>query len=88
MVAENVAEVLWHKTQRFEFNDDGTLDYRVTVSGLGEISWWILGYGDQAQVIEPPELRRLVGQRAARTAAYYLGDLPEAAPAVQAAPPA
>jgi proteasome accessory factor B len=79
MVAENVAEVLWHKTQRMQFNDDGTLDYHVRVSGLNEISWWSLGYGDQAEVIEPPELRRLVGQRAARTAGYYLGDLPEAA---------
>jgi len=39
MVAQNVAEVVWHKTQRLSFNPDGTLDFRVTVSGLGEISW-------------------------------------------------
>jgi proteasome accessory factor B len=71
MVAQNVAEVLWHKTQRVTPNSDGTLDFRVTVSGLGEISWWILGYADQAEVIEPPELRRLVAQRAAETAARY-----------------
>jgi predicted DNA-binding transcriptional regulator YafY len=45
-VAQNVAEVRWHKTQKLCFNDDGTLDFHVTVSGLTEISWWILGYGD------------------------------------------
>lgn len=58
MVAHNVAEVRWHKTQRITWNDDGTMDFQVTVDGLREIIWWILGYGDQAEVLEPPELRR------------------------------
>jgi len=26
-----------------EQREDGSIEYRVTVSGLGEISWWILG---------------------------------------------
>jgi predicted DNA-binding transcriptional regulator YafY len=71
MVAQNVAEVAWHKTQQVRFNDDGTLDYRVTVSGLNEISWWILGYGDQAEVLHPPELRQLIAQRVQRMAEKY-----------------
>jgi proteasome accessory factor B len=71
MVAHNVAEVAWHKTQRISFNDDGTLDFRVTVSGLGEISWWISGYGDQAEVLEPPELRVTLARRAANLLARY-----------------
>ena len=68
MVADNVAEVAWHKTQRAVRNDDGTLDFHVTVSGLQEISWWILGYGDQAEVLQPVELRQLVAARALRMA--------------------
>jgi proteasome accessory factor B len=71
MVAQNVAEVNWHKTQRLQFNEDGTLDFSVRVSGLNEISWWILGYGDQAEVLEPPELRRMIADRAARMTAMY-----------------
>ena len=71
LVSHNVAEVQWHKTQQTEFNADGTLDFRVTVSGLHEISWWILGYGDQAEVVRPPELREIVANRAALTAAKY-----------------
>jgi predicted DNA-binding transcriptional regulator YafY len=71
MVAPNVAEVHWHKTQQLRWNDDGTLDFCVTVSGLNEISWWILGYGDQAEVRQPEELRRMIALRAARMAEMY-----------------
>jgi len=71
MVAQNVAEVAWHKTQQLRFNKDGTLDYRVTVSGLNEISWWILGYGDQVEVLKPPELRQLIAQRVDKMAVMY-----------------
>ena len=73
MVAQNVAEVSWHKTQKLAFNEDGTLDFTVSVSGLGEISWWILGYGDQAEVLEPEELRETIAQRARRMVERYGG---------------
>ncbi len=70
-VARNVGEVAWHKTQRLAWNADGSLDYRVTVSGLNEISWWILGYGHEAQVLEPAELRKLVASHARRMLEHY-----------------
>jgi predicted DNA-binding transcriptional regulator YafY len=72
-VAQNVAEVVWHKTQSLKWNDDGSLDYSVNVKGLSEISWWILGYGDQAQVIKPDELRQLVAGHATRMLESYNG---------------
>ena len=68
LVAQNVAEVAWHKTQQVHHNEDDTLDFRVQVSGLGEIPWWVLGYGDQAEVLQPPQLRQIVAERAARMA--------------------
>jgi len=71
MVAQNVAEVTWHKTQQLKFRKDGTLDFHVTVSGLNEISWWILGYADQAHVIKPAKLRRMVAGRAQQTVEQY-----------------
>ncbi len=64
MMAQNVAEVRWHPTQETRHNPDGTLDFFAKVSGLHEICWWILGYGDRAEVIEPPELRALIAQHA------------------------
>ncbi|MGD9648824.1 MAG: helix-turn-helix transcriptional regulator [Pirellulales bacterium] len=71
LVAGNVAEVVWHPTQQLQWNDDGTLDFRATVSGIHEVSWWVLGYGDQAEVLAPAALRDLVADRAERTAAVY-----------------
>lgn len=71
LVAKNVAEVEWHKSQITKFLPDNSLEFQVTVSGLDEISWWILGYGDQAEVIKPAKLRRLVCQRAKNMVAIY-----------------
>jgi len=67
----HVVEDVWHKTQQVLHKEDGTLDFRVQVSGLGEISWWVLGYGDQAEVLQPPQLRQIVAERAARMAQKY-----------------
>ncbi|MBX9787606.1 MAG: WYL domain-containing protein [Pirellulales bacterium] len=71
LVAGNVAEVVWHPTQRLEWNADGTLDFHATVSGIHEVSWWVLGYGDEAEVLAPAALRELVAGRAERMATIY-----------------
>jgi predicted DNA-binding transcriptional regulator YafY len=73
-VARNVAEVKWHKTQQLKWNDDGTLDFQIKVKGLKEIMWWILGYGDEAEVVEPPELRRLIATHARHMLRKYQND--------------
>ena len=75
-VAKNVSEVRWHKTQETELGSDGWLDYRVTVDGLGEITWWILGYGDQVEVMAPAALRKAVVTVAKSVLAKY-GSLAE-----------
>jgi len=77
MVAHNVAEVAWHKTQQITWNDDGTMDFSVTVDGLNEISWWILGYGDQAEALQPPELRTLLASRLSGMNLTYAAELKE-----------
>ena len=59
-VAHNVAEVAWHRTQRVIWNPDGSMDFHVIVDGIHEISWWLLGYGDQAKVLRPPRLVELI----------------------------
>jgi proteasome accessory factor B len=56
-VAENVTEVQWHSTQKVTRNPDGSATVEFRVDGLGEITWWILGYGDQVQVLATKALR-------------------------------
>ncbi len=73
LVARNVAEVVWHKTQRLVRREDGSLDFHVRVAGVREISWWILGYGDQAEVLKPARLRQLIAERAGRLVDMYNG---------------
>ncbi len=73
LVARNVAEVVWHKTQRLVHREDGSLDFHVRVAGVREISWWILGYGDQAEVLKPARLRQLIAERAGRLVDMYNG---------------
>ena len=70
-VAANVAEVVWHRRQQLAWHDDGALTFRVDVDGLGEIAWWILGYGDQVEVLEPPQLRQRLADTAQRMNAIY-----------------
>lgn len=71
LVARNVAEVAWHPTQQVRWNDDGTMDFTVEVDGIQEISWWIMSYGDQAEVQTPLTLRRLLAERAQRMCERY-----------------
>lgn len=75
LVAANVAEVQWHRTQKVAWHNDGSIDFRVRVSGINEISWWIMGYGEQAEVLEPPALRRLVARNCGRLSQVYEREL-------------
>ncbi|MEO1237587.1 MAG: WYL domain-containing protein, partial [Planctomycetota bacterium] len=68
MVATNVAEVRWHETQRVEWlktgggsgSGSGGCRLHFRVDGLKEIAWWVCGYADQARVVKPAALRRMV----------------------------
>lgn len=71
LVARNVAEVQWHRTQKCRWLDDGSLEFQVTVEGLSEITWWILGYGDSARVLAPEELVQRLRDRIAAMARRY-----------------
>ena len=56
-VAGRVHETRWHPSERLEPADDGSLTWRARVSGTLEIRSWILGWGADVEVLEPPELR-------------------------------
>jgi predicted DNA-binding transcriptional regulator YafY len=74
-VASNVAEVRWHKSQKVTRKPDGSVTVEFRVDGLNEITWWVLGYGDQVEVLAPAALRKNIAEIARNMAALNSNDL-------------
>jgi len=70
-VAKRAAETRWHPSQEIEEAPDGSLVWRATVAGMREIRIWIMGWGADAEVLEPGALRDDVASELARAAAVY-----------------
>lgn len=70
-VAKRAAETRWHPSQELERQPDGSLIWRGRVAGLREIRIWILGWGADAEVLEPAELRAAVADELQRAGALY-----------------
>ncbi len=52
-----IRDRLWHPSQKFRELPDGRLEVRLRVADTLEVRRWILGYGPEAEVIEPAGLR-------------------------------
>ena len=70
-VAARVAETRWHPGQTTERHADGSLVWDAAVSGLREVRIWILGWGADAEVLEPAELRESISAELVRASARY-----------------
>jgi predicted DNA-binding transcriptional regulator YafY len=73
--AKIVTETTWHRTQRADASDDGSVILHFTVDGLDEIGEWLLTWTGQAEVIAPQELRTMLVQRL--QAGLQLNDSPQ-----------
>jgi predicted DNA-binding transcriptional regulator YafY len=63
-VARYIRERLWHPSQRFRNLPDGRLEMALQVADTVEVRRWILGYGTDAEVMEPALLREALRQEA------------------------
>lgn len=70
-VARRVRETIWHRSQVLTELPDGRLELAVRVAGIIEIRPWILSWGDQVEVLEPPELRDVVAAALRGAAGRY-----------------
>lgn len=61
----------WHHSQRITRLDDGGLRVEFDVSALHEVVNWVLRWGANAVVREPPELAARVREELAKTLARY-----------------
>jgi proteasome accessory factor B len=71
-VAKRAAETRWHPSQELEEQPDGSLVWRATVAGMREIRIWIMGWGADAEVLEPAALREDVAAELGRAAGLYV----------------
>jgi predicted DNA-binding transcriptional regulator YafY len=67
-VARYIRERLWHPSQQFRDQPDGRLEVTLKVADTLEVRRWILGYGVQAEVLEPASLRDALRSEAAALA--------------------
>jgi predicted DNA-binding transcriptional regulator YafY len=71
--AGRVRESFWHSSQKLSAVRGGGVRMEVSVRGRVEILPWILSWGADCEVLEPPSLRREVAEVAARMAETYAG---------------
>ena len=69
--APYVREREWHPTQQLKDLPDGRLQLTFRAGGTFEITRWILGWGDAAEVVRPARLRREVAAILATAAGKY-----------------
>lgn len=70
-VAARAAETRWHPSQVTERQPDGSLVWSASVAGVRELRIWVLGWGSDAEVMEPATLREDVAAELARAASRY-----------------
>lgn len=70
VAARLVGERVWHASQKLSPGKSGlVLEMRVGLSP--DLRQWILGWGAEAEVLEPPDLRRDLAAAACKTARVY-----------------
>jgi proteasome accessory factor B len=48
----------WSKDQQITEHDDGSLTLYMRTSGKQDVLRWVLSFADQAEILDPPELRK------------------------------
>jgi len=74
-VADRVREREWHESQIRRDLPDGALELTLRLGALAEVEGWVLGWGADAEVLRPTELRRRLAATAGRLASVY-GSIP------------
>jgi predicted DNA-binding transcriptional regulator YafY len=67
-VARYIRDRLWHPTQKLRELSDGRIELSLRVADTLEVRRFILGYGAQAEVVEPPSLREALRREIAAAA--------------------
>ena len=72
-VAHFFRESQWHASQHLVPEKDGTLLVTFKAGGLEEMARWILSWGKEVKVLEPPKLVSLVERQLTAALRHYTG---------------
>jgi predicted DNA-binding transcriptional regulator YafY len=72
-VAPLVCERRFHHTQQVAHLAGGGVEVRIQASGWPEIKTWVLGFGADAELLEPKERRKEISQELVAASARYSG---------------
>ena len=61
--AADARQFLFHPTQRFEEEPDGSLIVRFHAGGALEMCWHLFTWGGEVEVMSPPRLNKLFQER-------------------------
>jgi CRISPR-associated endonuclease/helicase Cas3 len=62
-VAKRVKETRWHRTQQLETQPDGSVIWQAKIAEPREMVPWVMGWGNDVEVIEPETLKDLIEDR-------------------------
>jgi proteasome accessory factor B len=83
-LAPYIRERLWHPSQKLRDLPDGRVEMTLAVADTLEVRRWILGYGVQAEVVEPVGLREALRAEAEKVVAMLRPQRRPLAPAFKA----
>lgn len=70
-VADRVSLKCWDRSQELKKLRGGAVELHAQVENLEPVSNWVLGFGDQAEVISPRSFRNLVSEKVASLMQIY-----------------
>lgn len=70
-VSEQVSLICWDQSQEIKKLKGGEIEFRAHVDNLEGITNWVLGFGDQAEVISPKPFRKLVKEKILKMSQNY-----------------
>ncbi|MBT5927281.1 MAG: YafY family transcriptional regulator [Verrucomicrobia bacterium] len=71
LIADYIREKTWHPSQKLNSIPDDGVELTLSLSSLIEIHRWVLGWGEQATVIEPQALKDRILKSAEEILATY-----------------
>ena len=73
-VAKYLEESPFNQTQKLETESDGQVLLTAVIEDTDQLRWWLLSFGDQVEIVAPPELRQQMKETCRNMALLYEED--------------